>query len=522
MTYRLTRSLLGGLLAMFVASTTAWADSEPPTAPSNFTAVAISSSEIQLSWDPSTDNRRVSHYVLHRDGSSIATTKKTSLNDRGLQAETEYLYEIVASDGRNLSAVASFTLSTLEAGATDDTDAETGKPGKGNGKKKPGDEDPADPDTGDPTDPGTGDPTDPDTGDPTDPGGDNPPPSAGVPDGWQLVFNDDFDGSGDLDVTSTGRNWRFETMDDGLHRAGNTGQDANGNATVDWDSVRGKRWSAWYDRYNDANTYRDNGVLVMGGTNSGETDPTRPIDYVDDGVPTAYGSSKLYTSWIDTFSRKWVGPGNEHAVDPASPAKSFKYGYFEARVSFAQMMTPGFRFSIWLMPASIDAEGQNLVVSNAYDSDGNNGVEIDLFEYEWISTDYESRIHLALLGGAAGSSTLTYDASQLGIDLHDGYHTLGLLWTAEKLVWSINGVAIKEITNIDLIPDVYSYLIMSREMNSGVKRPGIDNVDSTDMVEEWPYIPRDPGLYAKNVWEFRDRIALDQALVDYVRIWQPQ
>ena len=186
------------------------------------------------------------------------------------------------------------------------------------------------------------------------------------------------------------------------------------------------------------------------------------------------------------------------------------------------MMTPGFRFSIWLMPASHDADGQNLVVSNAYDQDGNNGVEIDLFEYEWISTDYENRIHLALLGGAAGSSTMTYDASQLGIDLHEGYHTLGLLWMADKLVWSINGIAVKEITQIDLIPDVYSYLIMSREMNSGVKRPGIDNIDSSDMVEEWPYIPRDPGLYAKNVWEFRDRIPLDQALIDYVRIWQPQ
>ena len=346
--------------------------------------------------------------------------------------------------------------------------------------------------------------------------------SAEAPDGWQLVFNDDFDGSGDLDVTGAGRNWRFETMDDGLHRAGNTGLDADGNPVADWGSVRGKRWSAWYDRYNDTNTYRDNGVLVIGGTHSGETDPTRPIAYMDDGVHTVYGSSKLYTSWIDTFARKWVGPAGEHAVDPESPAKSFKYGYFETRVSFAQMVTPGFRFSIWLMPASYDAAGQNLAVSDAYDADGNNGVEIDLFEYEWISTDYENRIHLALLGGAAGSSTLTYDAAQLGIDLHEGYHTLSLLWTAEKLVWSLNGVAIKEITNIDLIPDVYSYLIMSREMNSGVKRPGVDNIDATDMQEEWPYIPRDPGLYAKNIWEFRDRIAVDQALVDYIRIWQPQ
>ena len=535
MFYRFLQPLCGCLLTMVATLGPAWADSEPPTAPGSFSAVAVSSSEIELSWDPSTDNRRISNYVLRRDGASIATTKKTTWTDRDLQADTEYLYEIVASDGTNLSATASFTLSTLPPGATDGTSTVSGNSGKGKGGKKntstedPSTTDPstADPGTGDPTDtgtadPGTGDPTDPGATDPGDPAGANPEPSAGVPDGYELVFSDDFDGSGDLDVTSTGRNWRFETMSDGLHRAGNTGINADGDAVADWDSVRGKRWSAWYDRYMDTNAYRENGALVMGGTYSGETDPTRPIDYIDDGVPTAYGTSKLYTSWIDTFSRKWVGPGGEHVVDPDSPAKSFKYGYLEARVSFAQMLTPGFRFSIWLMPASNDAAGQDLAVSNAYDTDGNNGVEIDLFEYEWISTDYENRIHLALLGGGAGSSTLTYDASQLGIDLHEGYHTLGLLWTADKLVWSINGVAVKEVTNVDLIPDVYSYLIMSREMNSGVKRPGTDNIDATDMVEEWPYIPRDPGLFAKNVWEFRDRISLDQALVDYVRIWQPQ
>ncbi|MDC0434877.1 hypothetical protein OAM69_04455 [bacterium] len=42
------------------------------------------------------------------------------------------------------------------------------------------------------------------------------------------------------------------------------------------------------------------------------------------------------------------------------------------------------------------------------------------------------------------------------------------------------------------------------------------------MMEKWPYIPRDPGPYAENACGFKDRIVLDQALVDYIRIWQPQ
>ena len=133
--HRLARQLLGCLFVMLVISSCTTADSEPPTAPSNLNAVAVSSSEIQLSWDQSTDNLRVSHYELQRNGTSIATTTKTSFNDSGLQAETGYLYEIVASDGKSLSAVASFTLSTLANGETDDTNVVASTPGKLEGGK---------------------------------------------------------------------------------------------------------------------------------------------------------------------------------------------------------------------------------------------------------------------------------------------------------------------------------------------------------------------------------------------------
>ena len=499
------------LLALFLSIGSVASANEAPTAPSNLKAIAVSSTEIRLSWDPSTDDRRVRNYQLSRDFTKTATTRKTSYNDRGLEPGTFYIYDVVASDGSLLSPVASFSVSTLAQDPVDDTSR---KPGKGRGKdKNPPDEEPPveEPPVEEP-------PVE-------EPPVEEPPvvepPSAGVPAGWQLTFNDDFDGSGDLDISSANRNWRYETMKDGLHRAGNTGIDASGNAVESWASVDGKRWSAWYNGFNQANAYREGGELVMGGYYSGETDPTRPIDYVDDGVPTQYGNSKLYSSWIDTFSRKWVGPGGEHIMDPESPGKIFKYGYIETRVNFSEMMTPAFRLSMWLMPASNDAAGQDLVVSGAYDGDGNNGVEIDLFEYEWINSDYENHIQLAILGGSAGSTATSFDTSTLGINLHEGYHTIGLLWEADKLIWSIDGHTVKEVTDIDLIPDVYSYLIVSREMNSGVKNPDIDNIESSDMLEEWPYIPRDPGLYAKNIWEFRDRINSDRALIDYIRIWQP-
>lgn len=584
------RRLLGTFLVAgsLVLSTSAAAN-EAPTAPGNLSAIAVSSTEIQLSWDPSLDDRRVKTYELSRDGVQIAISRKTTYADTGLKPDTTYVYELVASDGLLLSPVSSYTVSTPATDPTNNTDIpqSSDKPGKGNGKGNSGgsggdgtttdgsttdgsttggtttdgsttdgsttggtttDGSTTDGSTtggtttggsttdgattggtttdGSTTDGSTtgGATTDGSTTDGSTTGGSgsgNPSVSSGAPEGWQLTFDEGFDGDGDLDIGTATSNWRFETMADGLHRAGNTGIDALGNPTASWGSVAGKRWSAWYDSFNHANAYRENGELIMGGYFSAEVDPTRPIDYMDEGVLTQYGSSKLYTSWIDTFSRKWVGPGDLHVMDPASPGKLFKYGYVEMRVNFSGMMTPGFRLSTWLMPASNDAAGQDLVVSSAYDSDGNNGLEIDLFEYEWINTDFENRINLAVIGGAAGNSATNFDAGSLGINLHEGYHTIGFLWEPDRMAWTIDGHLVKEVVDVDLIPDVYSYLVISREMNSGVKNPDLDHVTSTDMLEEWPYIPRDPGLYAKNIWEFRDRINTDRAVVDYIRVWQP-
>jgi len=318
---------------------------------------------------------------------------------------------------------------------------------------------------------------------------------SGVPAGWNLVFDENFDGTGDLDVTSEDRNWRFETMSDGLHRAGNSGINERGDVVQHWASPRGKRWSAWYNGFHDANAYREDGNLIMGGVVTNEPDPTRPIDYFDRGVLTQYGSGKLYTSWIDTFARKWVGPGGRHIVDPASPGKAWRYGYFEVRVNFSEMITPGFRLSTWLMPASRDAASENLVIDRAYDADGNNGVEIDLFEYENASARAGGLINLALQGGAAGHDAMIYDAAAAGVNLREGYHNIGILWPQDSLAWYLNGVEIKVITDPDLIPDVYSYLIISREMNSGVKNPNIEPTESSDVLQALPFRPRDPGLF---------------------------
>gem|GEM_PF-1032243 len=79
-------------------------DTEPPTAPENLTATAISQSEIDLEWDASTDNVGVAGYDIYRDSVFLNTTTETFYRDSGLDAETTYSYVVHAfDDADNLS-----------------------------------------------------------------------------------------------------------------------------------------------------------------------------------------------------------------------------------------------------------------------------------------------------------------------------------------------------------------------------------------------------------------------------------
>ncbi len=73
-------------------------DTIPPSAPTNLTATAVSSSQINLSWTASTDNLGVTGYRIFRNGAEIATTANTAYSNTGLQANTTYTYQVSAYD----------------------------------------------------------------------------------------------------------------------------------------------------------------------------------------------------------------------------------------------------------------------------------------------------------------------------------------------------------------------------------------------------------------------------------------
>src|SRR6185436_6675456 len=96
-----------------------------PSAPTNLTATAASSSQVNLSWTGSTDNVAVTGYRVERcqgagctTFTQIGTPTGTTYNDTGLSAGTLYRYRVRAADAAgNLSAYSAIVDATTQAAA---------------------------------------------------------------------------------------------------------------------------------------------------------------------------------------------------------------------------------------------------------------------------------------------------------------------------------------------------------------------------------------------------------------------
>jgi len=98
-------------------------DTEPPTAPSNLTASAFSSTQINLSWTASTDNVGVTGYKVERcqgagctTFAQVGTPAGATYNDAGLLANATYGYRVRATDAAgNLSTYSNTASATTPA-----------------------------------------------------------------------------------------------------------------------------------------------------------------------------------------------------------------------------------------------------------------------------------------------------------------------------------------------------------------------------------------------------------------------
>ena len=79
---------------------------QPPTAPTNLTATAVSTSQINLSWTASTANVPITGYMVYRENPGELDLRAgrhdqrrtTTYSDTGLTASSTYSYEVQATD----------------------------------------------------------------------------------------------------------------------------------------------------------------------------------------------------------------------------------------------------------------------------------------------------------------------------------------------------------------------------------------------------------------------------------------
>src|SRR5438477_868324 len=111
------------LSAPLSATTSAPSDTTAPTTPTGLVGVAVSSSQINLSWTAATDNVGVTGYNVYRGGTQIATLGVvTTFQNTGLTAATNYSYTVRAFDAAgNVSGQSIAASATTQAPGTSGT-----------------------------------------------------------------------------------------------------------------------------------------------------------------------------------------------------------------------------------------------------------------------------------------------------------------------------------------------------------------------------------------------------------------
>ncbi|MGV3345960.1 carbohydrate-binding protein [Enterobacteriaceae bacterium LUAb1] len=93
--------------------------SEKPTVPAGLTSTSQTETTVALQWNPSSGVNPVSHYTLYRNAlpiSKLLTT--TQYTDKDLTANTEYQYQISATDSKGNTSAISSSITVKTKGGT--------------------------------------------------------------------------------------------------------------------------------------------------------------------------------------------------------------------------------------------------------------------------------------------------------------------------------------------------------------------------------------------------------------------
>lgn len=151
---------------------------------------------------------------------------------------------------------------------------------------------------------------------------------------------------------------------------------------------------------------------------------------------------------------------------------SFQYGYAEMRAKLPKGR--GFWPTFWLLPQS-----------------GGWPPEIDIMEYLGVDPN---RVHMTLHYSTPTSSHEASFTDWAGPDFSAGYHTFGLEWSPQRLVWYVDGVERKRYEIPANIPAQPMYLVASLAMGAA-----------------WTNTPPDATTPFPSYFD-----------IDYIKVWRRQ
>ncbi len=108
------------ILALTLSSGSVLADWQKPTTPTGLSAQSIGSEAVRVNWNGSWDDVGVEGYNIYRNNQYYATVSSTNYIDRDVSSGSQYNYAIVAYDGaKNFTVLSESVSVTVDGGGND-------------------------------------------------------------------------------------------------------------------------------------------------------------------------------------------------------------------------------------------------------------------------------------------------------------------------------------------------------------------------------------------------------------------
>ncbi len=103
-------------------------DNEPPSKPTSLQDTNVSSTQVNIEWNASTDNVGVTEYNIYRNGSKIGSSGLPSYSDNSLMPNTTYSYSVSAFDAATNESELSDTIQVTTPESSPDDNEPPSKP----------------------------------------------------------------------------------------------------------------------------------------------------------------------------------------------------------------------------------------------------------------------------------------------------------------------------------------------------------------------------------------------------------